>query len=72
METYFFREELIDLLKKRDFSRLGFRKLDNGFSYAYCILFTTGTSADEDEAFANGTPDLLDPEGTLIGEKTAF
>ena len=60
MSIEYFRDELIDILKKRDFLRLGFKKLDNGFPYAYCILYTTGTSADEDEAFANGTPDSVE------------
>ena len=60
MSIEYFRDELIDILKKRNFSRLGFHKLDNGFPYAYCILFTTGTSADEEEAFANGTPDSVE------------
>lgn len=60
MSIQYFRDELIDILKKRDFSKLAFRKFDNGVPYAYCILFTTGTSADEDEAFANGTPDSVE------------
>ena len=56
----YFRDELIDILKKRDFSKLAFCKLNNGFPYANCFLYTTGTSADEDEAFANGTPDSVE------------
>lgn len=60
MSIQYFRDELIDILKKRDFSKLAFRKFDNGVPYAYCILFTIGTSADEDEAFANGTPDSVE------------
>ena len=48
MSIEYFRDELIGILKKRDFSKLAFRKRDNGFPYAYCLLYTTGTSADED------------------------
>ncbi len=73
MSIEYFRDELIDILKKRDFSRLGFHKLDNGFPYAYCFLYTTGTSADEEEAFANGTPDSVEvsvhtPDNTISDE----
>ena len=73
MRIEYFLDEFIDILKKRDYSRLGFHKLDNGYPYAYCFLYTTGTSADEDEAFANGTPDSFEvhvyaPDNTISDE----
>ncbi len=73
MRIEYFLDEFIDILKKRDYSRLGFHKYENGFPYAYCFLYTTGTSAHEDEAFANGTPDSFEvhvyaPDNTISDE----
>ena len=63
MSIEYFRDELIGILKKRDFSKLAFRKLDNGYCFADCCLYAND-KADDVEVF------VTDHDNT-ISEETA-
>ena len=63
MENYFFPDELIDLLKKRDYSQFWFHELGNGYRGAYMYLYVNDKADDVETSVC--APDYT------ISDKTA-